>query len=89
MVRVDGRCREDGNARTMVFGVRQSVGWYSRSMTLEPGDIIATGTPPGAGMGFEPQPQFLKPSVVMRPAIEGLGVQQQRVYAWTPGLIDH
>jgi len=86
---VNGRRMQNGNTRTMVFGVRQLVSYLSRFMTLEPGDLIATGTPPGVGMGLKPQPQFLKPGDTMRLGIEGLGVQQQTVYAWNPELIDN
>jgi len=86
---VNGRRMQNGNTRTMVFGVRQLVSYLSRFMTLEPGDLIATGTPPGVGMGLKPQPQFLKPGDTMRLGIEGLGVQQQSVHAWNPELIDH
>ena len=85
---VNGRRMQNGNTRTMVFGVRQLVSYLSRFMTLEPGDLIATGTPPGVGMGLKPQPQFLKPGDTMRLGIEGLGVQQQSVHAWNPELID-
>ena len=56
--------------------------------TLEPGDLISTGTPPGVGMGVKPQPLYLKPGDVMRLGIEGLGEQQQTVHAWSPALID-
>ena len=86
---VNGRRMQNGNTRTMVFGVRQLVSYLSRFMTLEPGDLIATGTPPGVGMGLKPQPQFLKPGDTMRLGIEGLGVQQQAVHAWNPELIDN
>ncbi|HEY6513367.1 MAG TPA: fumarylacetoacetate hydrolase family protein [Burkholderiaceae bacterium] len=86
---VNGRRMQNGNTRTMVFGVRQLVSYLSRFMTLEPGDLIATGTPPGVGMGVKPQPQFLKPGDTMRVGIEGLGVQQQAVHAWNPELIDN
>ena len=86
---VNGRRMQNGNTRTMVFGVRQLVSYLSRFMTLEPGDLIATGTPPGVGMGLKPQPQFLKPGDTMRLGIEGLGVQQQSVHAWNPELIDN
>jgi len=86
---VNGRRMQNGNTRTMVFGVRQLVSYLSRFMTLEPGDLIATGTPPGVGMGLKPQPQFLKPGDTMRVGIEGLGVQQQAVHAWNPELIDN
>jgi 2,4-diketo-3-deoxy-L-fuconate hydrolase len=86
---VNGRRMQNGNTRTMVFGVRQLVSYLSRFMTLEPGDLIATGTPPGVGMGLKPQPQFLKPGDTMRLGIEGLGMQQQSVHAWNPELIDN
>ena len=86
---VNGRRMQNGNTRTMVFGVKQLVSYLSRFMTLEPGDLIATGTPPGVGMGLKPQPQFLKPGDTMRLGIEGLGVQQQSVHAWNPELIDN
>jgi len=83
---VNGRRMQNGNTRTMVFGVRQLVSYLSRFMTLEPGDLIATGTPPGVGMGLKPQPQFLKPGDTMRVGIEGLGVQQQHVHAAMLGV---
>jgi len=86
---VNGRRMQNGNTRTMVFGVAQLVSYLSRFMTLEPGDLIATGTPPGVGMGLKPQAQFLKAGDVMRLGIEGLGVQQQTVHAWNPELIDN
>ena len=57
-------------------------------MTLEPGDVITTGTPPGVGMGRKPAPVFLKPGDVMQLGIEGLGEQKQAVHAWDPALID-
>lgn len=86
---VNGRRMQNGNTRTMVFGVAQLVSYLSRFMTLEPGDLIATGTPPGVGMGLKPQAQFLKAGDVMRLGIESLGVQQQSVHAWNPELIDN
>jgi 2-keto-4-pentenoate hydratase/2-oxohepta-3-ene-1,7-dioic acid hydratase in catechol pathway len=85
---VNGQRKQNGNTRTMVFGVAHLVSYLSRFMTLEPGDLIATGTPPGVGMGMKPQPQFLKPGDTMRLGIEGLGVQQQTVHAWNAALID-
>lgn len=85
---VNGKRMQNGNTRTMVFGVKQLVSYLSRFMTLEPGDLIATGTPPGVGMGVKPTPQFLKAGDTMRLGIEGLGVQQQTVHAWNPVLID-
>ncbi|WP_459615604.1 fumarylacetoacetate hydrolase family protein [Bordetella sp. 2513F-2] len=86
---VNGRRRQDGSTRTMVFGVAQLVSYLSRFMTLYPGDLISTGTPPGVGMGAKPEPQYLKPGDVMRLGIDGLGQQQQRVHAWNPDLIDN
>jgi 2-keto-4-pentenoate hydratase/2-oxohepta-3-ene-1,7-dioic acid hydratase in catechol pathway len=86
---VNGKRMQNGNTRTMIFGVEQLVSYLSRFMTLEPGDLIATGTPPGVGMGVKPHPQFLKPGDTMRVGIEGLGVQKQAVHAWNPELIDN
>jgi len=80
---VNGEPRQRGNTSTMVFGVAHLVSYVSRFMTLMPGDIIATGTPPGVGMGRKPQ-QFLKPGDVVTLGIEGLGEQRSRVAAW-PG----
>jgi 2-keto-4-pentenoate hydratase/2-oxohepta-3-ene-1,7-dioic acid hydratase in catechol pathway len=84
---VNGRRFQSGSTRTMVFGVAQLVSYVSRFMTLYPGDLIATGTPPGVGLGQKP-PVFLKPGDVMRLGIEGLGEQRQTVHAWDPALID-
>jgi 2-keto-4-pentenoate hydratase/2-oxohepta-3-ene-1,7-dioic acid hydratase in catechol pathway len=77
---VDGKRYQDGSTRTMIFTVANLVSYVSRYMTLEPGDIIPTGTPPGVGVGQKP-PVFLKPGNVMRLGIAGLGEQQQRVVA--------
>ena len=77
---VDGKRYQDGNTRTMIFSVAHLVSYVSRYMTLEPGDIIPTGTPPGVGLGQKP-PVFLKPGNVMRLGIDGLGEQQQSVVA--------
>ena len=85
---VNGRRFQNGSTRTMVFGVATLVSYISRFMTLEPGDLISTGTPPGVGMGVKPQPLYLKAGDVMRLGIEGLGEQQQTVHAWNPALID-
>ncbi len=85
---VNGRRFQTGNTRTMIFGVAQIVSYLSRFMTLNPGDLITTGTPPGVGMGVKPAPVFLKPGDVMRLGIEKLGEQQQTVHAWDPALID-
>ena len=85
---VSGRRYQTGNTRTMVFGAAQLVSYVSRFMTLYPGDLIATGTPPGVGMGVKPSPVFLKPGDTMRVGIQGLGEQFQTVHAWNPELID-
>jgi 2-keto-4-pentenoate hydratase/2-oxohepta-3-ene-1,7-dioic acid hydratase in catechol pathway len=79
---------QNGSTRTMVFGVAELVSYISRFMTLYPGDLISTGTPPGVGMGMKPSPVYLRPGDVMRLGIEGLGEQQQTVHAWNPVLID-
>jgi len=85
---VNGHRFQNGSTKTMIFGVAAIVSYLSRFMTLEPGDLITTGTPPGVGMGVKPNPVFLKPGDVMKLAIEGLGEQQQAVHAWDPALID-
>ena len=76
---VDGHRYQDGSTRTMVFGVRHLVHYVSQFMTLHPGDVISTGTPPGVGMGQKPSPIYLKGGEVMRLGIEGLGEQRQKV----------
>lgn len=80
---VNGERRQTGNTSTMIFGVAELVAYLSRIMTLHPGDVISTGTPPGVGAGFEP-PVFLKDGDVMTLGIEGLGRQSQTVEAWRP-----
>lgn len=79
---VNGQRMQKGNTRTMIFGVAALVSYVSRFMTLDPGDIITTGTPPGVGMGRKPAPIYLKPGDTMRLGIDRLGEQQQRVSAW-------
>jgi 2-keto-4-pentenoate hydratase/2-oxohepta-3-ene-1,7-dioic acid hydratase in catechol pathway len=74
---VDGHRYQSGNTRTMIFGVAHLVSYISHFMSLRSGDVIATGTPPGVGMGRRP-PVFLKPGQSMRVGISGLGVQNQR-----------
>ena len=76
---VDGVRMQDGTTATMIFGVRQIVSYVSHFITLHAGDVIATGTPPGVGLGKKPVPVFLRPGNVMRLSVEGLGVQTQRV----------
>ncbi|WP_264211230.1 fumarylacetoacetate hydrolase family protein [Leisingera thetidis] len=78
---VNGERRQTGSTGTMVFTVAQIISHLSGLMTLHPGDVIATGTPPGVGMGIKPAPVYLKPGDVMRLEIEGLGVQTQTVRA--------
>ena len=80
---VNGTRMQTGTTRTMVFGVAKIVSHVSHYMRLLPGDIIATGTPPGVGLGVKPTPVFLKPGDVMTLAIEGLGQQRQTVVAHT------
>ena len=81
---VDGKRYQDGSTRTMIFSVAHLVSYVSRYMTLVPGDIIPTGTPPGVGLGLKP-PVFLKPGNVMRAGIDGLGEQELRVVAHSDG----
>ncbi len=81
---VNGRRMQKGNTRTMIFGVAKLVSYCSQYMTLLPGDIITTGTPPGVGLGMKPEPVFLKPGDVMNLGIQGLGEQRQEVVAY-PG----
>jgi len=79
---VNGQRMQTGNTRTMVFGVAHLVSYVSQFMTLMPGDIIITGTPPGVGMGMKP-PVFLKRGDVMTLGIQGLGEQRQKVVAFS------
>lgn len=79
---VDGHRYQDGSTRTMIFGVAHLVHYISQFMSLQPGDIISTGTPPGVGMGIKPIPIWLKPGQTMRLGIEGLGEQQQQTVAY-------
>ncbi len=79
---LNGRRMQTGNTRTMIFTCAQIVAYVSRFMTLMPGDIITTGTPPGVGMGMKPEPVFLKAGDVMTLGIEKLGEQRQDVTAW-------
>jgi 2-keto-4-pentenoate hydratase/2-oxohepta-3-ene-1,7-dioic acid hydratase in catechol pathway len=79
---VNGVRRQTGNTRTMIFGVRELVSYCSRYMTLLPGDVIATGTPPGVGMGMKPEPEWLNPGDLVELGIAGLGEQKQLVSAY-------
>ncbi len=85
---VNGKKFQQGNTRTMVFGVAQLVSYISRFMTLYPGDLISTGTPPGVGLGQKPEPIYLRAGDQMRLGIAGLGEQRQTAHAWNPELID-
>lgn len=76
---VDQARMQNGTTATMVFGVRFLISYLSRFMTLEPGDIIATGTPPGVGMGQKPAPIYLTPGQILELEVEGLGAQKHLV----------
>lgn len=76
---VNGTRMQDGNTGTMAYGVAYVVSYLSQFMSLQPGDIISTGTPPGVGMGQKPDPVYLKPGDTMELGIAGLGVQRQNV----------
>ncbi len=78
---VDGVRMQNGTTKTMVFGVAKLVSYVSHFISLHPGDIISTGTPPGVGMGKKPEPIYLRPGQTMRLGIEGLGEQTQRTVA--------
>lgn len=79
---VDGHRFQNGNTRTMIFDVAFLVSYVSRFMSLLPGDILSTGTPPGVGLGQRPEPVYLKPNQTIRLGIDGLGEQRQRTVAW-------
>ena len=85
---VNGHRYQNGSTRTMIFSVAQLVAHVSCYVTLEPGDLITTGTPPGVGAGVKPNPVFLKPGDTMQLWVEKLGEQRQAVHAWDPALID-
>jgi ureidoglycolate lyase/2,4-diketo-3-deoxy-L-fuconate hydrolase len=75
---VDGKRYQNGNTATMIFKVGEIVSYLSRFMSLQPGDVISTGTPPGVGMGQKPEAVYLRAGQTMRLGIEGLGEQRQR-----------
>lgn len=85
---VNGHRYQNGSTKTMIFGPAVLVSYLSRFMTLRPGDLITTGTPPGVGLGIKPNPVYLKAGDTMKVYIEKLGQQQQTVHAWDPALID-
>jgi len=78
---VSGTRRQTGSTKTMIFGVKHLVHYISQFMSLLPGDVITTGTPPGVGLGIKPSPVFLKPGDEMHLGIQGLGEQRQKVVA--------
>ena len=84
---VNERRFQHGSTRTMVFGVARLVSYISRFMTLHPGDLISTGTPPGVGLGQKP-PRFLKAGDALHLGVSGLGEQRTQVHAWDEELLD-
>ena len=82
---VNGVRKQIGSTRTMIFGAADLVADVSRYMTLLPGDVITTGTPPGVGMGMKPNPEYLKAGDVVTLGIDGLGEQRQKVIAYKKG----
>jgi 2-keto-4-pentenoate hydratase/2-oxohepta-3-ene-1,7-dioic acid hydratase in catechol pathway len=83
---VDGKRYQNGNTRTMIFDVPTLVSYISQFMSLQPGDVISTGTPPGVGLGQKPNPVYLRAGQVMRLGIAGLGEQRQRTVAANTAL---
>ncbi len=79
-LKLNGETMQDGTTATMIYGVRHLVSYLSQFMSLHPGDVISTGTPPGVGMGMKP-PRYLKPGDVVELGVEGLGSQKQAVRA--------
>jgi 2,4-diketo-3-deoxy-L-fuconate hydrolase len=75
---VNGERMQTGNTKTMIFSIAHCLHYISQFMVLEPGDVVTTGTPPGVGLGMNPQ-KFLKVGDVMTLGIEGLGEQRQKV----------
>ena len=75
---VDGQRYQNGNTRTMIFQIPKIISYLSQFMSLQPGDVISTGTPPGVGLGIKPEPVYLRAGQIMRLGISGLGEQQQR-----------
>lgn len=80
-LKVNGETKQDSNSNNFIFGIAEVVSYLSRFMSLEPGDVISTGTPPGVGIGFDP-PQFLRAGDVVELGIEGLGESSQKAVAW-------
>tara|TARA_R110001632_G_scaffold44289_4_gene112759 strand:- start:3947 stop:4801 length:855 start_codon:yes stop_codon:yes gene_type:complete len=82
---VDGHRYQDGCTNTLIFKIPEIIAYLSQCMSLQPGDIISTGTPPGVGMGVKPNAIYLKAGQVMKLGIDGLGEQIQQVVAYTEG----
>ena len=80
-LKVNGETKQNGNSNKLIFGIAYLVSYLSQFMTLEPGDVVSTGTPPGVGMGFKP-PQYMKPGDVVELGIDGLGSSSQTAVAW-------
>ena len=81
-LKVNGEQKQNGTTANLIFDVAQVVSYLSRFMTLEPGDVISTGTPAGVGLGFDP-PQYLKPGDVVELGIDGLGSSSQKCVEWS------
>jgi 2-keto-4-pentenoate hydratase/2-oxohepta-3-ene-1,7-dioic acid hydratase in catechol pathway len=81
-LKLNGKTIQNSSTAQMIFGVKTLVSYLSQFMSLLPGDIITTGTPPGVGLGFKPDPVFMKPGDVIELGVEGLGVQGQSAVAW-------
>jgi 2-keto-4-pentenoate hydratase/2-oxohepta-3-ene-1,7-dioic acid hydratase in catechol pathway len=79
---VNGTRYQNGHTRNMIFSVAELIAYVSQFMTLEPGDILTTGTPAGVGIGLKPNPVYLKADDMMRLGSSKLGVQQHRIESW-------
>ena len=86
-LKVNGETVQNGNSNKLIFGIAHLVSYLSQFMTLEPGDIVSTGTPPGVGLGFDP-PRFLKSGDVVELGIDGLGESRQVAVAWGEWQVD-
>ena len=84
-LKVNGEQKQNGNTATLIFDVPHVVSYLSEFMSLLPGDVISTGTPPGVGLGFDP-PQYLKPGDIIELGIDGLGEQRQEAVTWERGM---
>ena len=80
-LKVNGETVQNGNTNKLIFGIAHLVSYLSQFMTLEPGDVVSTGTPPGVGLGFDP-PRYLKPGDIVELGIDGLGDSRQVAEAY-------